>query len=138
MPSAFLDRSAPPSEADLKQVLGEAGVLWDQIKDQIGAEFGPLVEKWSYGGKKNGWSLQLKRKSRTVVHLGPREGHFIAATILGERACKAAQTGGLPQRLLALIDEAPRYPEGRGLIFDVRSKTSISSILKLARVKMAN
>jgi hypothetical protein len=37
-----------------------------------------------------------------------------------------------------LIDEAPRYPEGTGIRFEVRRATDITLVRKLARIKLDN
>jgi hypothetical protein len=57
---------------------------------------------------------------------------------LGEKAVKAAHTVPLDESVLALIDEAPKYAEGRGVRVEVRTKKDIESVRQLAAVKMAN
>lgn len=119
-------------------MLGRAGRLWDRLHGHLVSEFAPLAEKWSFSKTTNRWSLQLKRKQRTVVYLVPCRGHFLAAFALGEKACAAAQDGGLAASVLAVIDNAPRYPEGRGVRLEVRSGRDVANVANLAAIKMAN
>jgi len=67
----------------------------------------------------------------------PTRNQFTAAFALGEKACLAARESGLPAFVLEAIDAATKYPEGRGLWLEVRSRRDIESVEKLARIKMA-
>ena len=119
-------------------MLGRAGALWERLREHLASEFGPLAEKWSFSKTTNRWLLQLKRKQRTVVYLSPCRGHFLASFALGEKACAAAEHGGLPASLLAVIEAAPRYPEGRGVRLEVRSGKDVANVATLAAIKMAH
>jgi len=136
--SAFDDRKAPPTPQDLARVLGKAAPVWLRLKDELGSEYAPVEEDWSFAGAKYGWSLRLRRGKRAIVYMTPGRGHFLASFALGEKACAAAQNAGLPASLLALIADAPRYAEGRGVRIPVRTRREASAIVKLAGIKLAN
>jgi hypothetical protein len=119
-------------------MLGRAGALWARLHADLTSEFGPLAEQWSFSKTTNRWLLRLKRKQRTVVYLSPCRGHFLASFALGEKACAAAKDGGLPASVLAVIEAAPRYPEGRGVRLEVRSARDVSNVAELAAIKMAH
>jgi hypothetical protein len=138
--SASGDRSSPPGKRELAGLLGRTTTLWARLHADLSAEFGPVAEKWSFSGKTQRWSLQLKqqKKKRTILYMIPCRGHFLAALALGEKACRAARGSGLPASLLAVIDRAPKYPEGRGVRLEVRSKRDLENVEKLAAIKMAN
>jgi hypothetical protein len=127
-----------PGPRDLDDMLGTAAGLWEHLRAQLVSEFGPLAEKWSFAKVTSRWSLQLKRKQRAVVYLIPCRGHFLAAFALGEKACAAAREGGLPASVLAVIERAPRYPEGRGVRLEVRSGKDVEHVAVLAAIKMAH
>ena len=67
-----------------------------------------------------------------------REKRFLVGFALGEKAVRAAHEAALPTSLLAVIDEAPKYAEGRGVRIEVRTKKDLDAVRKLAAVKMAN
>ena len=135
---AFNDKSRPPRSKELKETLGRSGALWDQLKDHLASGYQPLTEKWVMYSEKWGWSLQLKRKKRTILYMTPCKKHFLVGFVMGEKAVKAAHESDLPEAVLALIDSAPKYVEGRGLRIEVRTKKDLETTKKLAAIKMAN
>lgn len=136
--SAFADGSQEPRSSELQKVLGRSGARWNELVERIEAEYPPLAIDWGYAGAKWGWVLRLKQKKRTVLRMTPRERHFLVGFVLGEKAAEAARAVPLSDSVLAAIDEAPKYPEGRGVLLEVRTKKDLESVIRLARVKMAN
>ena len=137
-PSAFIDKSREPEEKQVKETLGGACKLWAEIRAALATQFAPLAEAWKYSGKKYGWTLQLKRKDRAVVYLTPCKGYFRASFAFGDKAVAAAHKGGLPDNVIAEMDSAKKYPEGRPVRIEVRSKGDADVVKKLAAIKMAN
>jgi hypothetical protein len=135
-PSAFLDRGAPPTPADLEAVLGRAMQSWVELRTNLGSTFAPLGEKWSYSGKSHGWLLQLKHGKKTVVNLVPCRNYFVASLALNEEAYEAAQRSGLTASALDVVRLAPSYPEGRGVRLEVRSTKDLADVEKLASSRM--
>jgi hypothetical protein len=101
-------------------------------------EFGVNVREWNSYSPKAGWSLRLKRKARTIVWLGPREDSFIAAFILGDKAMRAARAAKLPQRIVKIMNEAPKYPEGTGVRIALKTPKDLAAVKTLAAIKLAN
>jgi hypothetical protein len=134
-----IDPGEPPGKRELEELLGRASVHWTRLHADLSSEFGPLTGKWSFSAKTQRWSLQLKQQQkRTVLYLIVCQKHFLAAFALGEKACLAARRSGLPASVLEVIEIAPRYPEGRGVWLEVRSRKDVESVTKLATIKMAN
>jgi hypothetical protein len=104
----------------------------------IEAAYPPLEKTWGFAGAKWGWSLRLKQKKRTVLYMTPCSKHFLVGFALGEKAVKAAIARPLPDSILAIIEEAPRYAEGRGVRIEVRNKRELEAVKELASVKMTN
>jgi hypothetical protein len=136
--SAFDDRSAPPRKAALAEMLGRSATHWDALCIRLGDEFEPLTGEWSFSGRKWGWSFRLKHKKRTIVYMTPCRRFFLAGFALGEKAVKAARESAVPAPILAAIEAAPKYAEGRGVRIEVRNKKTLAGVVKLALVKMAN
>jgi hypothetical protein len=133
--SAFENREVPPDEQSLAATLGRVSGLWRDLATRLQADCGPLREEWHFSGERFGWSFRLKQPKRVLVYLTPCRGHFLASFALGERACAEARTAGLPASVLALIDAAPRYAEGRGVRIPVRRKSDVEAVRKLAAIK---
>jgi hypothetical protein len=138
--SVFDDKSAPPTGRTLAVALGRSSPAWARLKEAMQAAYGPLAEEWNFAGKAYGWSLRLKqkdRKQRAVVYLTPGDQQFLASFALGERACEAAHACGLPASVVALIDAAPKYVEGRGVRIPVRTLKDVAAVCRVAACKMA-
>lgn len=133
--AAFGDKASPPTPGALAAMLGKTSGFWTHLQQGLQAAYGPLTEEWNFG-KAYGWSFRLKDKKRALVYMTPRRGHFLASFALGEKACLAAHRAGLPPSILAIIDEAPKYAEGRGVRIPVRGARDLAGVEKLAAIKM--
>jgi hypothetical protein len=136
--SAFDDNTSPPGDRALEEMLGRTSSLWTRLKKDLQEAYGPLIEEWNFPGKAYGWSVRLKRKKRTIVYMTPCRAYFLASFALGEQACRAAHAAGLPAPVLAAIDGAPKYAEGRGVRIPVRSRRDLDSVESLAAIKVGN
>jgi hypothetical protein len=132
--------SSAPGRREIAGLLGKASALWTGLHGDLSSQFGPLDEKWRFSRQTNHWSLQLKqrKKKRTVLYLIALPGCFQAAFALGEKACAAARASALPASVVDIIEQAPRYPEGRGVRLEVRSRKDVENVKALAAIKMAD
>ena len=137
-PNAFIGAIAAPTDADLAAALGPVKPVWDALIAAVVAETGIDVQEWKSYSKKAGWSLRLARGKRTIVWLVPCERRIRVAFILGDKALAAARRSDLPARILALFDDAPKYPEGTGIRLHIASAKDLPAIRKLARIKLDN
>ena len=136
--SAFDDKSQEPQASDLELVLGRSHARWRDLITHIESEFPPLEITWIYSGAKWGWALRLKQKKRAILYMTPCRRHFLVGFVIGEKAVRAARAAPLHDSILAAIDAAPKYPEGRGVRIEVRIKSDLAAVQQLAAVKMAN
>jgi hypothetical protein len=134
--NAFIGKPEQPTADELTATLGPARTHWDQLLVRLAAELNLVVEEWSSYSPKYGWSLRLKMKKRNIVYLGPGRGGFNVSFILGDRAVEAARHGTLPRRMVKLVEEGTRYPEGTGVRMEVTSGKDIAAIVKLAAIKL--
>lgn len=138
LPNAFIGKTKKPTSNELAAALGPTRKLWNQLVQSLAQELGVDIQEWNSYSPKFGWALRLKRKKRTIVWLAPWRGCFGVVFILGDRAIKAVRQIKLPQRMVKVIDEAPRYPEGTGVRFGVKGPRDIAIVKKLAAIKLAN
>jgi hypothetical protein len=134
--SVFDDASHQPEPDELGTTLGHAAQLWDDLVAHVGSAYPPVTQHWNFAGAKYGWSLRLKRKDRVVLYMTPQSGSFLLGVVLGEKAAKAAHEAGAPGAVLALIDGAPRYAEGRGIRLTVTNGSDLAAAKALAELKM--
>jgi hypothetical protein len=135
--SAFDDKTRPPEPGDLERVLGGAAGAWRELVAHVGESFPPVEAQWGFPGAKYGWSLRLRRNDRVVLYMTPQDGRFMVGVVLGEKAVAAARRSGLPGSVMALVDAASRYAEGRGIRFEVAAPGDLDAVRQLAALKMA-
>jgi hypothetical protein len=134
--SAFDDQALCPGPRDLTRVLGETGVLWRRLISHVTKTYPPITKEWNFSGAKFGWSLRLKNHDRIVLYLTPQADRFLVGVVLGQKAVTAARDRKLPGSVLALIDRAPRYAEGRGIRLTVAPGDDLAPVRHLAALKM--
>ncbi len=137
-PNAFIGKTQKPSAQEIFEALGPSAETWQQFVHWMAREQGVALEEWKCISPKYGWSLRLKLKKRTIVHLSPCEECFRVVFILGDRAVKAARKSDLPKPVLKIIHDAPRYAEGTGVRLEVKKAADLAAIRKLALIKLAN
>jgi hypothetical protein len=137
-PNAFIGKMTAPTDEELSNALAAARPTWDQFLAELNRDLGVTVHEWKCYSPKAGWSMRAKRKERTIVWLGPREGCFVAVFILGEKAMNAARACKLPQRITRVIETAPKYAEGTGVRITVKTPNDIATLKMLATIKIAN
>jgi len=138
IPNAFINRAKQPTDVELSAALGPARTVWDQLLADLTRECEANIPEWKCYSPKWGWSLRVMRKKRTIVWLAPCLGYFHVAFIFGEKAMQAARQTKWPERIVKVMDEAPKYPEGTGIRLNVKSSRDIATLKKLAAIKLAN
>ena len=118
--------------------IGRDAVVWDRIVSDLKSELKIDKEKWHTSSVKLGWSIPLQLKKRNIVYLGPRDGFFLAALALSDKAVTAARKSDLPARVLMVIAEARCYVEGTAVRIEVRNAEDVEAVKKLARIKVEN
>jgi hypothetical protein len=136
LPNAFIGKLEQPTADEVAAALGPASAYWDQLLARLAAELNLAVGEWNSYSPRAGWALRLKMKKRNIVYLGPCRGGFTVSFILGDRAVEAARHGTLPRRMVKLVEEGQRYPEGTAVRLDVTSAKDIPAIVKLAAIKL--
>jgi hypothetical protein len=137
-PNAFAGRSDPPTEGALVEVLGASHPLWQGLVADLKRDLKLDAAEWHSSSAKLGWSLRLQRKKRSIVYLGPRNGWFLAAFALGDRAIAVARSSDLPAGVLKIIAGATRYAEGTAVRIEVRNAADAAVVKSLARIKTEN
>lgn len=136
--NAFIGKLEKPTPKELATALGSAKALWDRTVGELAHDFGVTEQEWNSYSPKAGWSLRLKHKKRVIVYLGPCQGSFRVAFVLGEKALKSAEHIKLPVRIADTLHEAKHYPEGYAVRFEVRALADIDAVKKIALAKLEN
>ncbi len=138
MENAFIGKTTQPTSKQLSAELGDSKKLWMQLVADLKKECEISGEEWNSPSPKYGWSLRLKHKKRNVVYLGPCHGCFRVAFVLGDKGMKVARAADFPADVAKVIAEAPHYPEGNAIRFEVKSASDLEAVKRLARIKIEN
>ena len=136
--SHFGDKARPPSEADLKAVLGPTYASWKAAHELVRGAAPTVTTEWGYGSTSTGWGLRLKRGKRVLLYLTPCRRHFLVSTALGQKAVALALTRRFPATFLDLLEQAPRYAEGRGIRAQVTHSRDLQTVARLVELKLAS
>ena len=61
---------------------------------------------------------------------------FAVSFILGDKAIEAARQSKLPKKVIKIVEEGKRYPEGTAVRMDVTSDKDIAAVVGLAAIKL--
>jgi hypothetical protein len=131
-------KDCQPSDQALAQALGGTKALWDELIGHIETAYAPVTRHWSQSKSGPLGLLRLIRKTRTIMYLLPREGHFLSAFVFGEKAVAAVRAGHVPAAVATALQEARAYAEGRGIRLETRTAQDLATMKKLAAIKMAH
>lgn len=126
----------PPSEAELKAILGSAFAPWGGIVRIAEDLCGPVDRLWKPSKAVFGRICLLKHKKRTLLYLTPDKEQVWIAIVLGERAYKLAMASALPATIKQMFSEAKPYAEGRGIRYSASSPNDISTVKTLVEIKI--
>ncbi|HEY0281565.1 MAG TPA: DUF3788 family protein [Rhizomicrobium sp.] len=125
----------PPSDAELKALLGSASSVWSAVVLAVKDSFAPSQLEWLPSKQPFGRAGRIRHKGRTLLYLLPGDGKFDVAVVLGERAVELAMAAPLPAAMKKRIAGAKRYVEGRSIRFPVNSASEVAVVVKLVELK---
>jgi hypothetical protein len=82
--------------------------------------------------------MRLQLSKRNIVYLGPRQGWFVAAFVLGDKAVAASRKSALPPAVIQNISNSKRYPDGTAVRIDVKNPQDMEIVKMLAKIKIDN
>ncbi len=136
--NAFIGLETEPTDEAVSKALGPAKTLWVRLLSELFAMNLINSEEWSTYSRKAGWSLKLKKGSRTVVYLSPGKRCFRASFALGDKAVKAALASKLPADAVKIVRQAKRYAEGTAVRIEVRAARDLDVVKTLVVAKLTN
>jgi Protein of unknown function (DUF3788) len=133
--SAFEEKARRPTDDQLRATLGRAYAPWIKLLTLVAQRIDSSATVWKFS---TGWSLRVLHKDRVIVYLIPQQNQFLVSFALGEKAVAAAHAAKLSAAVLRIIDDAPRYAEGRGVRIPVRGSRQLTALARLAQIKREN
>lgn len=132
----FLDKTAEPTEENLKEALSTAYKYWVVIKEEVCARYGDMTTEWRYYDKKSGWTLKNIVKKRNLFFFKPYNGYFNLTFIFGEKAVAEIAKSSVSAKLIRDLPSAKKFAEGRALTVTVSKKSDVHNVFTLVDVKI--
>ncbi len=133
----FLDKTAVPTEADVRNALGEKFALWQDIESFVRAKYPAASAEWKFPGAKYGWSFRLKDSKRVIVYFLPRAKNFMVAMVFGDKAFQKVLESSVSTEVKTALSQATPYVEGRGIRILVEGELALEDIKTLVEIKLA-
>lgn len=132
------EREHPPSDAEVKEWIGEAAHRhWRSVTELIDRLYpGVFAPEWLYGGKKHGWALRCK-KNKPLCTLVPERGSFRLLVGFGgeERAKVEALRESMSSRALEEYDRATTHHDGKWVLFTIDSDDAERDVARLWAIR---
>ncbi|HMQ97599.1 MAG TPA: DUF3788 family protein [Ignavibacteria bacterium] len=138
MQSIFMNKGKKPGEAELKTALSKTFPYWKTLEEFTLKTEPAAKGDWYFSGAKFGWSYRISDKKRVIIYLLPRDGFFKAAFVFGRKAYEEIMASDISDEIKNELKAAKPYAEGRGIRLEVKSKTMVSNIRKLVKIKIEN
>jgi hypothetical protein len=127
-----------PTIGALSRALGVTMPLWDELVRHIETTYAPVTHEWQEARISPLGFLRLIRKKRTILYLIPQDGYFLTAFVFGEKATAAVRQSDVPAAVIAALDAARVYAEGRGIRLETRTSADLATMRTLATIKLAH
>lgn len=134
----WADKLEIPDNKKLAKILGPAYKYWQELKNYLEKNWGPVIEEWKFYGQKSGWILKTLRKNRNLFFLVPMNNYFKITFVFGDKAVEAVEKSDLPKEIKNTLKNARKYMEGRTIQIEVKLPADIENIKKLLEIKINN
>jgi hypothetical protein len=132
---AFTDKKQQPTEEEIFAMIGSRLPLWGELIQFIRESY-PADEDFTFlYGKKYGWALRFRIRRQLLTSLYPTAGGFTAQVNLSPEAIEQALAMQPGKNVLAAIDRAHPYPEGRWLFIPIELADDIHDIKRLLALR---
>jgi hypothetical protein len=137
--SAFNKKETTPDDGMVYAALGNAAVIWDELRTHVADNYPNIAGEWKNYGKAAGWTYKLLSKKRNLLFFVPKTDCFRLRIVLGEKACACAEADSdLPEEIKEAIHAATPYTEGRSIDIDINRHGQLEAIKRLIKIKYEN
>lgn len=137
----FYNASRIPSLTDIKDYLGEAEPLWNELTSYIEDTYQIKSEmSFSKCSAQPGWNIKYKKSGKSLCTMYPMEGYFIVLVVVGAKeeveVEMALQAGQFTPYVKGLIQKPPFSAGGRWLMIEVKDKDVLEDIKLLLGIRV--
>lgn len=132
--SIFSDKTSAPDNASLKKELGKLFNAWEELKAYVLERSPSAVEEWNYSSL--GWNYRIKDKKRVLIYLMPGHNEFRFSIVLGQKAIAELLAADIAPAIKDIISSSKTYAEGTGVRIEIKDKSLLPDLKKLADAKL--
>ncbi len=133
----LLDKTAVPTETDIRDALGEKHVMWQAVENFVREKYPTAIAEWKFSGIKHGWIFRLKDSKRVIVYFLPRAKNFMVALIFGEKAFAKVLESSVSDDIKNALTQATPYAEGRGIRIVIENDLIFQDVKALIDIKLS-
>jgi hypothetical protein len=130
----FLDRTRPPTRAELLAVLDDRMREWDQLVGWIESTYGVEPEPL-FSGKDTGWVIRYRRSGKSLVLMMPMPGALKVVVVIGPSVADRVAELELQTATRRAFEAAHPYPDGRWLSLLAATPRDVEDITQLIALK---
>lgn len=132
--SVFPHDAGPPSEAALRDVLGSAAILWDELTEILSG-IGGQAGTWKSFGPRTGWRLDFRKGKGPLAGLYPQHGALLLGINLVKDESMKAFDLSLSSAARRVLEASKPLRDGRFLLLPIRSTAEVGDARKLVALK---
>lgn len=134
MLSVFPHDAGPPSEAALRDVLGSAAILWDELTEIL-SSIGGQAGTWKSYGPRTGWRLDFRKGKGPLAGLYPQRGALLLGINLVKDEGMRAFDLSLTSEARRVLEASEPLRDGRFLLLPIRNTAEVGDARKLVALK---
>ena len=130
-----------PSADDIKNYLGEAKSIWDELTAYIEKTYQVKPQiTYSKCSAQPGWNVKYKKRSKALCTLYPMQNYFIALVVVGakeEYEVEATVEAGIfTPYLNELYQKTAFSAMGRWLMIEVKDREVLNDVMTLIEIRV--
>jgi hypothetical protein len=130
-----------PSAEDIREYLGEAKSIWDELTAYIEEAYQVKPQiAYSKCSAQPGWNVKYKKSSKSLCTLYPMAGYFIALVVVGPKEEEEVKIGMDAELFTTyvkeLYDKTAYSAMGRWLMIEVKDKDVLNDIKHLLTIRV--
>ncbi len=130
----FVDKEHPPTLDEVWGAIGAKRSLWESLVQLVVDNY-RVQEDFKFYGKKYGWALRFRKRSKALLSIYPGKKTFVVQIVVGPTQIEKTSDLGLGENVRKVFEDAHQFPEGRWLFIKIKSKRDVNDIQQLLLLK---
>jgi hypothetical protein len=130
----FVDKAHRPTDKEIRESVGHRRALLEDLMQFI-ADHYKAPKDFVFYGRNYGWAVRFRKRGKALLSIYPQKEFFTVQIILSQSQTEATAHLPLGRKVAEIVKAASRFPEGRWVFIQVRSKRDLADVKRLLSVK---